>query len=152
MSRGDAEVLLRYSQAIFRAVTEQRRRQATAALIVAVLFGLISLWSLAQWVTTRNAVAEVPDDPLIEVVGVGIPDPRPALQRGELRLRAFVWGAAAVASGTMLLLGALAYFLVRPTPLPRHLRALDAADVSDQPPIYDISTRSPPDADDRSSE
>lgn len=149
MTRADAAVLLAYSQAIHRAITEQRRRQAAVALAVTLLFGALAVWAGLQWSSTRQAVAEVPDDPLIEVLGVRIPDPRPAVQRTELRVRALLWGAGAAGATTIALLAAAAYLLVRPSPLPKGLAEYDDAG---QPPMYDISTRSPPDAEDRSSE
>ena len=109
--------LLRYAEATYRAVTEQRRRQAAVALGVVLVFGLVTLIAGVQWISVRTQVDELPNDPLIEAFGVSIPDPRPAIERVELRIKAFVWGMVSITSLMLSLLAVGTYLMVRPTPL-----------------------------------
>ena len=142
ITQSQATDLLRYAQLTYRAVTEQRRRIALIALVIACVFGVIALWAGSNWLGATSAIDEVEDASIVDVMGVQIPDPRPALERGELRLKAFGWG---IVGGTSLLFALLAfgiYLLVRPTPLPRDLAAAAGARGASQPPMYDISTRS----------
>ena len=122
LTRREAEALLVYAEATHRTVTGFRRRIAAVGVVVAVTFGAISGWALLQWGSTRTQIAAVPDDPLIEGLGIRIPDPRPAVQRGELRVRSLLWAVVALGSGVVALLGLGLFLLVRPAPLPPGLR------------------------------
>ena len=115
---GEHAALLRYAELTYRAVTEQRRRQAAVALGVAAVFGLMAVWSALQWQSTRSTIADVQDASMVDVMGLQVPDPRPMIERGELRLRAFVWGAAAAATAVLALLALGVYAVVRPAPAP----------------------------------
>jgi hypothetical protein len=116
LTRTEAEALLRYAEATYRATTAWRRRLAAAAAVFAVLFGLLFLVSAAQWWITSASIDDVVDAPLVEALGVEVPDPRPALERAQLRIRALLWGLAACGTGSALLVFGGAYFVVRPPP------------------------------------
>ena len=122
-----ADALLRYAQATYRATTDLRRRVALITLAVAVVFGLIALWAAWHWLTASAAADAVADAAIVDVMGVRIPDPRPALERGELRVRAFGWSLVGGASALVSLFALGIYWLVRPTRLPPELRALEAS-------------------------
>ena len=127
-------MLLRYAQVTYAAMTEQRRRLSTALLGIAVLFGAIALLCAVKWGTTVAQIDEVRDAALIDTLGVRVPDPRPAFERAELRIRAFGWAVVAVGSGVVALVAAALYALVRPAPLPPDLQALQAGRSRGQPP------------------
>jgi hypothetical protein len=59
---------------------------------------------------------------------VTLPDPRPALVRVELRLRAFMYGSAAIGFGGVALLALASWAMVRPSSPPRRIG-------DDQPPM-----------------
>lgn len=118
LSRAEAQALLAYVEATYRSVTATRRRIATAALAVAIVFGLLCAASAIQWAATRARIAAVDDTPLVEALGVEIPDPRPALERGQLRLQALVWQLASAGTGVVTLLFAALYALLRPSAAP----------------------------------
>ena len=131
----EAEVLLRYAQATYTAVTEQRRRVATALLVVAAGFAALAVVCGVQWATTSAAVDDVEDAALVDTLGVRVPDPRPALERAELRLRAFGW---AVLAGGALLVAVVSgglYLLIRPSALPPELQRLSGPGTRPQPPM-----------------
>ena len=115
----NTERLLRYAELTYLAVTDQRRRLAVVALSVAALFGLVTLVGGFQSLSLRSRIATVEDTTLVDAMGVQIPDPRPAIQRTELRLMAFVWGVLAIAALVPTLLALLVYMVVRPPPVPR---------------------------------
>ena len=119
----DTERLLRYADLTYRAVTDQRRRLAVVALSIAALFGLATLVGGFQSLSLRSRIATVEDAALVDAMGVQIPDPRPAIQRTELRLMAFVWSVVAIAALIPTLLALLTYVVVRPPPPPRFDRA-----------------------------
>ncbi|MDQ3538159.1 MAG: hypothetical protein M3415_05120 [Actinomycetota bacterium] len=121
-------LLVRYAEATYEAVTGQRRRQARIALAVAVLFGLLACFGALRWADLRDQAAATPDEALVEGLGVTLPDPRPALVRVELRLRAFVYGSAAIGFGGVALLGLASWAMIRP---PRRPEPVDAG----QPPM-----------------
>lgn len=127
-------MLLRYAQVTYAAVTDQRRRLSAALLAIAVLFGAIALLCAVKWGTTRAQIDEVRDADLIDTLGVRVPDPRPAFERTELRIRAFGWAVVAVGSAVVALIAAALYALVRPPPLPADLQALEAGQPRGQPP------------------
>jgi hypothetical protein len=117
LSRPQRARLPRYAEATYLAVTQQGRRQAAVALGVVLVFGIVTLVAGMRWAALRTEITELPDDPLIEAFGVRIPDPRPAIERTELRIRAFAWGMVAMTSLVLSLLAFGIYLLVRPTPL-----------------------------------
>lgn len=135
LTRADAQALLRYAQATHSAVTEQRRRVATAFLAIAVLFGAVALLCGVKWATTKAQIDDVQDAALIDTLGVRVPDPRPAFQRTELRMRAFGWAVGAAGTGLIGLTALGMFALVRPSPLPADLRALTADHPGRQPPM-----------------
>ena len=134
LTRADAQALLAYAQVTYAAVTEQRRRLATAFLAVALLFAALALLSGVKWAATVGQIDEVEDAALIDTLGVRVPDPRPAFERTELRIRAFGWGVVAAGAGLIALLAGGMFALVRPAGLPPELRALPAARRSADPP------------------
>ena len=114
LTRTEARALLQYAEATYRSVTASQRRIAAAALALTVVFALLCLISGVQWLQTRSRVAAVVDAPLVEALGVEIADPRPALERMQLRVQALAWGGATGATGLLaLLLGAI-YLVARP--------------------------------------
>lgn len=133
LTRADAQALLRYAQVTYGAVTEQRRRLSAAFLVLAVLFGVIALVCAVKWGSTRAQIEEVRDAALIDTLGVRVPDPRPAFERTELRIRAFGWAVFAAGSALVALVTAALYALVRPAPLPDELEALQPG-ARGQPP------------------
>lgn len=138
LTSADAEALLSYAQVTYRAVTEQRRRLSAAFLAIAVLFGAIALVCAVQWAGTAAQIDEVRDAALIDTLGVRVPDPRPAFERTELRMRAFGWAVVTVGAGLIALIAAGFYALVRPSPLPPDLQALDRS----PPPPGDVHRKS----------
>lgn len=128
------DLLVRYAEATFEAVTGQRRRQARIALAVAIVFGLLACFGALRWADLRDQAAATPDAALVEGLGVTLPDPRPALLRVELRLRAFVYGSAAIGFGGVALLALASWALVRP---PRHPESVGAGQppMANQPPM-----------------
>lgn len=118
LTRAEAQALLGYVEATYRSVTSSRRRIATALLAVAILFGLLCLVSAVQWASTRARIAAVEDAPLVEALGVEIPDPRPAIERGQLRLQALVWQLITIAAGAIALVFLALWALTRPPPAP----------------------------------
>lgn len=123
----------------YRTVTEQRRRVAAFFTAVAVLFAVLGLAAGYQWLQTRQQAADVEDRPLIEALGVRIPDPRPSMERAALRVRGAVYGTAAVGALVVALLALGLRLLVAPSKPPPAAAALLR-----QPPIADISTRGSP--------
>lgn len=134
-TQSQATDLLRYAQLNYRAATDLRRRMSLVALAVVVVFGLLALWGAMNWLSATAAADAVEDEAIVDVMGVRIPDPRPALERGELRVRAFGWSLIGGFSALMSLLAAGIYWLVRPPPLPPELRKLGTGAASPQPPI-----------------
>jgi TRAP-type C4-dicarboxylate transport system permease small subunit len=122
------DLLVRYAEATYEAVTGQRRRQARIALAIAVLFGLLACFGALRWADLRDQAAATPDAALVEGLGVTLPDPRPALVRVELRLRAFMYGSAAIGFGGVALLALASWAMVRPPSPPRRIG-------DDQPPM-----------------
>ena len=122
LTREEAQQLLARTEAIYRSVTGPRRRVATAALILAGLFGVLTLVSGVQWLQTRSQVEQVVDEPLVEALGVEIPDPRPAMERARLRIQALVWGVATAGAAAVMLLFAALHLVARP---PAAVRALE---------------------------
>lgn len=130
LTRADAEALLRYAHVTYSAVTEQRRRMSAMFLAIAVLFGAIALVCGVQWATTTAQINDVQDAALVDTLGVRVPDPRPAFERTELRIRAFGWAVVAAGSGLIALVAAGISALARPTPLPPDLQALAAREAA----------------------
>jgi hypothetical protein len=124
LTRAEAQALLRYAQVTYGAVTEQRRRLSIAFLAIAVLFGAVALLSGVRWGTTAAQIDQVQDTALVDTLGVRVPDPRPAFERAELRMRAFGWAVVTAGTGLLALIAAGMFALVRPAPLPPELRAL----------------------------
>lgn len=112
------EQLQRYAELTYRTLTGQRRRVAAAALVVALVFGLLALLAGVRWADTNRQAAAVQDATLVEGLGLSIPDPRPAVERAELRLRAVVLGIAAVACGGTSLLAVGVWALMHPPAAP----------------------------------
>lgn len=122
VSPAELERLLRYAELTYRAVTEQRRRQAVVALVVGGVFAVVTVFAGLQWQSVRSQVGEVADADLVEALGIRIPDPRPAIQRGELRLKAFVWGVVTVGALVLTVLALAVHQMVRPsTPSARNV-------------------------------
>ncbi len=114
LSRAEAQALLQYAEATYRSVTTYRRRVAAAAVALMIVFGLVCVFAAAQWLSTRSRVDDVPDRALVEALGVEIPDPRPAVERGQLRLQSLLWGVVTGAAATMTLLSLAVYLMSRP--------------------------------------
>jgi hypothetical protein len=112
-SRDDAMLL-------YYAVTTGQRRVAWLLMVVAVLFGVVAIWSAGRYVRLQEQVDAVKDSALVERFGVRIPDPRPAIERVELRMRATAFGGLAVVAGLVAAGVAIGALLVRP---PRGSRA-----------------------------
>jgi hypothetical protein len=134
LTRADAQALLRYAQITYTAVTEQRRRFATGFLVIAVLFGVIALVCAVKWAATAAQIDSVEDAALVDTLGVRVPDPRPAFERAELRMRAFGWAVVTAGAGLIALMAAGAFTLLRPTPLPPQLQDLHGPSRSGDPP------------------
>ena len=119
LSRAEAQALLSYAELTYRSMTATRRRVAMAALTVALLFALIAVGGAVQWASTQSRLAAVEDAPLVEALGVEIPDPRPAIERGQLRLQALVWQVVTLTAGASALLFGALYLLARPPTGPK---------------------------------
>lgn len=140
LTRAEARALLAYADVTYRAVTSLRRRVATVALAVAVMFGVASIVSTVQWASTRSDVAAVADDPLVDVLGVQIPDPRPAIERAQLRVQMLLWGFGALATAAPALVSLAVYLIVRTPPVPAAVLELQRAEArpggaGGQPPM-----------------
>ena len=121
LSRAEAQALLRYAEATYRATTASQRRIATAALALTCLFALITLVAGVQALRIRAGVDDVADRPLVEALGVQIADPRPFMERAQLRIEAVVLGVAAAGAGLITLLCLAVFAIARP---PGGLRGL----------------------------
>ena len=108
----------------YRATTDLRRRMARIVAVVGLVFALMAVVAAVQWQQAGAAVDEVRDEALIDVLGVQIPDPRPAVERTGLRIRAVLWGAGAFALTALALLAGGIYLLVRPTRLPPEVETM----------------------------
>lgn len=117
----DVGLLLRYAELTYQVVAGQRRRQAWTRLLVALVLGALAVVAGLRWADAREQARGVEDEALVEALGVSIPDPRPAIQRAELRVRAFFYGWAAVSCGSLALLSVAAWAAVRPPPAPPQL-------------------------------
>ena len=131
LTRAEARALLAYAEVTYRSVTSLRRRIATVALAIAVLFGILCVASTIQWAGTRFRLTAVADEALIDALGVQIPDPRPVIERGQLRVQMLLWGFGALTTAAITLLSLGIYAVVRPPPLPPAVRALAGADPAD---------------------
>lgn len=118
LTRAEAQVLLAYAERTYRSVTDVRRRLSRVALIVAVLVSILFVIALLEWLSTRAAVDDVEDRPLVEALGVEIPDPRPAVERAQLRVQAAFWGFASLVTAAAALLFLAFWALTRPSPPP----------------------------------
>lgn len=123
LTRAQGQALLEYAHLTYEAVTSYRRRVAKVALGMAAVVGVLCIFSASQWLSANNRLSEVPDEALIDALGVQIPDPRPGLERVQLRVIATLWEFVTVASGVITLMFVAAYALARPPREPRHLRA-----------------------------
>jgi len=103
-----------YAFLAYQAVTATRRRSARVAAAVAVLFAVMSLWGLARQADLRRQAAAVEDAALVEALGVRIPDPRPDIERLELRVRATAYGVVALVAALPAAAAALLWLLLRP--------------------------------------
>lgn len=132
----DAE-LLRYAEATYQAVTDLRRRTAWVALVLAVACLLAAAWSGLRWREANAAAAAVQDRALVEAFGVSLPDPRPSLERTELRARAFLHGSVAVGAAGLGLISLAVSALLRPAPPPSRSGedTRQQARAEDQPPM-----------------
>ena len=101
LTREQGRALLEYAQLTYEAVTSYRRRVARVALAMAAIVGVMCIFSATQWLSTSNRVSEVTDETLVDTMGVRIPDPRPALERGQLRVIAALWEFVTIASGVI---------------------------------------------------
>ena len=99
---------------LYHVVTTGQRRAVWLLAVVAALFAVVALWSTGRYVELRNEAATVKDSALVERFGVRIPDPRPAIERAELRMRASAFGAFAIVAGLVTVGMAVAALLVRP--------------------------------------
>ena len=136
LTRAEARALLAYADVTYRSVTSLRRRVATIALAVAVLFGVLCIVSTVQWAGDRARLARVTDEALVDVLGVQVPDPRPAIERGQIRVQILLWGFGAATSGAVTLLFLAIYCVLRPPALPSAVRELNAAaPPTGQPPM-----------------
>lgn len=124
LTRAEARVLLAYADLTYRSVTSMRRKLAAGALVLAVVFGLLCILGAMQWASDRSQLAAIEDRTLIDTLGVQVPDPRPAFERGQVRVQMLFWGVVAATSGGMTLLWLGVYWLVRPPPLPAEIREL----------------------------
>lgn len=136
---GQLAALIDLTVLTYRAATEQRRRLASFLTAVTLLFGLLGLAAGYQWLQIQERVAAVEDRPLVEALGLRVPDPRPAMERTALRVRGAVYGVAAIAAAVMALLALGLRLLVAPSRPPPAVEALLR-----QPPMADISTRGSP--------
>ena len=100
---------------VLRAVTEPRRRVSVTFLAVAVVCGVLCLFCLLRASTLRAQASAVQDAALVEALGVAIPDPRPNLERLELRARAAVWSVGAGATAGVGALAVLTWLALRPS-------------------------------------
>ena len=123
LTQAQGQALLEYAQLTYEAMTAYRRRVAAVALVMATIVGLLCVFSATQWLSTRSRVADVPDEALIEAMGVRIPDPRPAMERVQLRVIAALWAFVTGTTAFVALLFLGVYAFVRPPRVPRHLRA-----------------------------
>lgn len=99
---------------LYQAVTAGQRRAATLLAVVAVLFGVVALWSVSRYTALKEQVDAVEDAALVDRFGLRIPDPRPAIERAELRVRATAFGGLAVVVGLVAAGAAVGALLVRP--------------------------------------
>jgi hypothetical protein len=87
--------------------------------VIAVLFGLVTIWSADHYADLREQGDAVKNSALVDRFGVRIPDPRPAIERAELRMRATAFGGLAVVTGLVAAGSVVGALLVRPPNEPR---------------------------------
>ena len=126
LSRAEARALLAYADVTYRSVTSVRRKLARGAVVLAVVFGVGCAWATTQWAADRSRLDAIEDRPLVDVMGVQLPDPRPAIERSQVRVQVLFWGFVAVSAGGMTLLWLGVYWLIRPPALPAEIRELQA--------------------------
>lgn len=124
LTRAEARALLAYADLTYRSVTSMRRKIAAMVLVLAVLFGLLCIVTAVQWAGDRSRLAAIEDRPLVDALGVQIPDPRPAFERGAVRVQMLVWGVTAAVSAVLTVLCLGVYWLVRPPPIPAEIKEL----------------------------
>jgi len=71
------------------------RRAVTVFGVLTLLLLMLALWGAARAVSLRDEAAAIQDAALVEALGVRVPDPRPAIERMELRMRATGYQAIA---------------------------------------------------------
>jgi hypothetical protein len=99
---------------LYRLVTSWQRRVAWVLAIVTLLFAAACLWSALRAVELNGQAAAVEDVALVDRFGIRIPDPRPAIERAELRVRATAYSGLAIGTGLAASVTLLGVLLVRP--------------------------------------
>lgn len=99
---------------LYHVATTGQRRAAWLLAFIAVLFGVVALWSLSRYAELQQQINTVQDSALVERFGVRIPDPRPAIERAELRVRATAFGGLAVVTGLVTVGAVIGALLIRP--------------------------------------
>lgn len=102
------------SMLLYHAATTGQRRAAWLLAVIAVLFGIVAFWSAVRYADLQEQIDAVRDTALIERFGARIPDPRPAIVRAELRVRATAFGGLAVVAGLFAVAAVAGALLVRP--------------------------------------
>jgi hypothetical protein len=126
LTRAEARALLAYADLNYRAVTSVRRKVSGGALVLAAVFAVLCGVAAVQWASDRSRLAAIEDRPLVEALGVELPDPRPAIERGQVRVQMLFWGFAAGTTAGLTLLWLGVYWLLRPPPVPPEIRDLQA--------------------------
>ena len=124
LTRAEARALLAYADLTYRSVTSMRRKIAGGVLVLAALFAVLCAGTAMQWADDRSRLAAIEDRTLLDALGVEVPDPRPAFERGQVRVQMFLWAFVAAVCGALSALCLAVYWLVRPPPVPAEIRQL----------------------------
>ena len=99
---------------LYRVVTTWQRRAAWVLAVVALSFGAVCAWSTLRTLDLRAQADAVEDVTLAQGFGIRIPDPRPTIERAELRVRSTAHGGLAAVTGLVAATALSGALLIRP--------------------------------------
>lgn len=96
---------------LYNLVATGLRRAVWVLAVVALLFGCVAIWSASRYASLEARADSIEEAALVEGFRVSIPDPRPTIERAQIRVRAAVFGGLAAVTG-LIALGALSTALL----------------------------------------
>ncbi len=104
---------------LYRLIASGLRRASMALAVIALLFGLVAVWSGLRYFDLTAQVTAIQDAALAHGFGLRIPDPRPTIERAVLDTKATAFGLLAAGTGLVALGTLVGALFVRPPRLPR---------------------------------